>query len=164
MARPRVSSGQRTGLRGLLVIVLVVATVGAAGYFLVLRNGAEGATGDFASAHQRVVAAARAVPGAATEVHRFLELDRFNASIDHVVNEMNAGRGVFDQLARSEEREERDIAAAASEATQRATTATNDFRKAIAFTNRLVEAQAAQKELDDAVAELDHQASAWEQL
>lgn len=157
----RAHARTRASLRQVLIGGLMVVTV-ATGALLLLRGGSDTAAGGgFGGSHERVVAAASQVPAAAVDVQRERELDAFNQRINALISEMWLSHDTFKSLARGSEGQPRVIARAATATTLKAIHATDDFRKAIAFSNRLAEADKAQGRLDVAVAALDRQAAAW---
>jgi hypothetical protein len=148
-------------MRQVLVGGLIVVTLATAA-MLLLRGGTDAAsTGDFVGSHDRVVAAASQVPAAAVDVHRQPELEVFNQKINALLSEMWRSHDVFKALAHDSGPQSRVIARAAMAATLKAIHATDDFRKAIAFSKRLVDARAAQDRLEAAIATLDRQAEVW---
>jgi hypothetical protein len=147
--------------RRLVIGALAVATVAALAMLFLRGGDSAGAAGDFTTSHDRVVAAIHEVPLAAANVTRALELEKFNTRINTLLNEMGQERDVFRSIARDEEGAGRAAATAAAGATVDAIAATDQYRRAVAFSKELAVAQAAQVRLDTAVAALDAAAAAW---
>ncbi len=149
------------GLRPILIGALAIATVATIA-FLFLRGGNDAAAaGDFATTHDRVVADVHNVPVAAGKVQRQLQLDEFNHAINGLLNDMGLQRDVFRTIARDAHGTSRVAALRAVRATVTAIDATDDFRRAIAFSRKLTNAQIARRRLHAAVSELDAAARAW---
>jgi hypothetical protein len=151
------------GFRTILIGLLAVVTAAAVGVLFLRGKDDAAAAGSFEAAHERTVAAIRAVPAAAAAVKRELQLDQFNAEIDKQLKTMSVQYDALTRLVRDNDGARKRIAQRAQRATELAINATQEFRRAIAVTNKLVDAQAAQTQLAIMVGELDAAAGQWEQ-
>jgi hypothetical protein len=148
----------------LTVLVLVLATVAAGGYFLVGRSSGRTAStsNDFVHTDQRIATSARALPTAAQHVQRFLELHQFDTTATAAIAQMNTDRDTLQTIAASQSGNAKQTADQAVTAANQAIDAADRFRRAVAFTYRLADADTARQDLLAAVATLDQQAKAWQ--
>ena len=152
----------RHGGRRLLVLVLLVATLGAVGYLFLGRGGSSSAATGFLGAEQQSVKAATTVVTAAHEVQRFAALHSFDLVATAQTEVLSRQLASLQSIASNSTGRQQQIANQAVSADQQAIDAVGRYRKAVAFTYRLADADAALRDLVDAVASLNQQAQAWQ--
>jgi hypothetical protein len=153
---------RRHGARRLLVLILILATIGAGGYLYLNRgSSSSGSTTDFVQVDQRFIADAYAIPGAARQVHRFAELHAFDQSAIFAMAAMAQEFGHLQAIAGDASGNQKAIADQAVTTAQQALDAVGQYHKAIAFTYRLIDADTAAHDLSTAIASLKHQITAW---
>jgi len=151
------------GGRRLLVLVLVLATVGAVGYLYLSRGGTSGgSTTDFVQVDRRFVAAAQAIPAAAQQVHRFAELHVFDMVAGAKIGVMSRALTNLQHIDAGASGGQKQVADQAVDAAQRAIYAAGVYKISVAYTYRLVDADSARQVLDDTVATLQQQITAWQ--
>jgi hypothetical protein len=156
------SGGARThGGRRLLVLVLILATVGAVGYFYV-AGGSAASTSGFVGAEQRFVAATQAITTAAQKVQRFTELHTFDLAAQAQIATMSTELTNLQRIDAGASGRQRQIADQTVSVAQQAIDAAGRYRRAVALTYRLVDANTARQDLSNAVRTLDQQAQAWQ--
>ena len=147
----------------MLVALVVVVTVGAAGWFF-LGQGGSGTANDFVSIEQRFAQAAAAVhltPGA---VHQSVDLQAFNIALDDQALVMEQSLEQFNQIMKANEGEAAALAQSALHASTRALQAVARLRDAIVTSANLSNATAALDEMDRAVDDLKQLAEQWKRL
>ncbi|MEX2255908.1 MAG: hypothetical protein WEC34_10775 [Acidimicrobiia bacterium] len=149
--------------RALVIGILVIATL-VVGFWWFLGRGDGAPAGDFVSVEKRFVAAAAAVHETPNVVHRFRELDEFNAALDAQAFVMQQSLEEFNRIAAEEEGDAATIAHSAAAASEEALREVSSFRDAIVTTNDLADAQDALERLDAIVVELDAKVKQWRRL
>jgi hypothetical protein len=149
--------------RGIVIGVLVVATLLFAGWWFMGR-GSSTPGKDFTSVEHRFVAAARAIPATTGLVQRFLDLDDFNAQVDAQALVMQTSMAEFTTIAEEEDGEASDLARGAVKNGERALRAITRFRAAITTSNDLVDAQSALDDLSEEVDDLEGKLEQWNNL
>ena len=147
----------------LAVAALVVVSLAVGVWFFLLR-GADAATGEFLTAHDRVVAAERAAEAAAGGVQRFLELPRYEALVNDQISVMERQDAIFLRLARQEDGERAQLAAQASHQTQLVIMAAGDYRESLTHTYRLSDTAVATTDMRGGVTAIDRLAAEWKRL
>lgn len=144
------------------MLILVLATAGAAGYLYLNRGGASGgSTTDFVQVDRRFIADAEAIPAFAQQVHRFAELHTFDVGAGWRMAAMAQEIGHLEAIAGGASGNQKQIADQAVSLARQALDAVGVYRKAVAFSYKLVDADSAQRDLNSALATLKQQASAW---
>jgi len=163
--RPRQHRRQRHHSRGrpIIVGILLVATLVAAGWWFMGR-GSTAPGKDFASVEHRFVTAARAIPATTGVVTRFLDLDEFNAEVDAQATVMQVSMAEFAAIAEAEDGEASELARGAVIDGERALRAITRFRGAITTSNDLVDAQKALEDLGEEVDDLEAKVAQWNNL
>ena len=118
----------------------------------------------FAGAEHRFVAAARAIPATTGAVHRFLDLEEFDAEVAAQVTVIQASIEEFATVAEEEDGEASELARGAVEDGKRALRAINSFKAAIIVSNDLVDAKTALDDLDEEVDDLEAKVARWNNL
>jgi hypothetical protein len=163
--RPRQHRRRRHHSRGrpIIVGILVVATLLAAGWWFMGR-GSTAPGKDFASVEHRFVTAARAIPATTGLVQRFLDLDEFNAEVDAQAFVLQTSMAEFTTIAEEEEGDASELARDAVTNGERALRAITRFRAAITTSNDLVAAQSALDDLGEEVDDLETKLEQWNNL
>ncbi|HEY5165522.1 MAG TPA: hypothetical protein VIJ44_06190, partial [Acidimicrobiia bacterium] len=149
------------GGRRLLVLVLVLATLAAAGYLYLARSSSGSATG-FLGANQQSVKAASTVITAADRVQRFAELRAFDLIATEQIHTLFQQRTTLQSIAARALGRQKQIANEAVSTVQQAIDSVDRYRLSVAITYRLNDADAAHQELNNAIASLQQQAQAWQ--
>jgi hypothetical protein len=147
-----------------LVVALLVATVGAAGWYLLGRGGAGDAADDYVSVEKRFATAAWAIHFTPLVVQQFGQLHDFNDALDAQALVMERSIAEFDRMAHSEEGTAANIARSSVKTGEEALRAVSAFRDAIVTTGNLTAAQDALDRIDRAAHELDTKRKQWKQL
>jgi hypothetical protein len=144
------------------VLVLVLATLAAAGYLYLTRGGnTAGATG-FVGADQQSVKAIDTVVTAADGVQRFAGLHPFDVTATAQIQVLSRQLTALQHIAAGASGRQKQIADDAVTTVRQAIDAAAQYRKAVAFTYRLADADSAHQDLNNAVASLKQQARDWQ--
>ncbi|GEM_PF-5368581 len=145
-----------------LVILLLLVTAVAVGYFVVQsRSSASGTPQDFVHTTQRIEHEARSLPVLATKVQRFTELHAFDQSARGVIAAMERDVYRIHQIASGSSGTDKAITDQAASAADQALHAASAYQYSVAYTYRLGNASAAEQDLNAAVAQLKQQEQAW---
>lgn len=145
------------------MLVLVLATIGAAGYLYLSRTSTTSSTGGgLVGSEQRVVKAADTLAAGAQRVQRFATLKSFDLIAQGQVINMTREMTALQHIEAGASGRQKQIAGQAVTDVQQAIDATLAYRKAIVFTYRLSDAASAHTDLLSAIADLKQQAQAWQ--
>ena len=145
------------------MLVLVLATIGAAGYLYLSRSSSTSSTGGgLVGSEQRVVKSADTLTAAAQRVQRFATLRSFDLVAQDQVQVMSRELTALQHIEAGASGRQKAIAGQAVTDVREAIYATLLYRKAVAFTYRLSEAAQAHQYLNNAIADLKQQAQAWQ--
>ncbi|HUV10778.1 MAG TPA: hypothetical protein VMX12_07340 [Acidimicrobiia bacterium] len=148
--------------RRLLVAVLVVATVGAGAWWVLIR-GETPVAGNFVRHEQRFADAARAVPESADQVTDVKALRRWNTAVDTHLAEMDLAYAQMVQIqGRSSEEAARITKVAVATAAQ-VIDLIGDYRDEV-NNGALSTADSAARAIETLLTKLDTQARAWKKL
>lgn len=144
------------------MLVLVLATLAAAGYLYLARSSGSGSATGFLGANQQSVKAAGTVITAADRVQRFAEAHAFDLIATDQIHTLSLQRTTLQSIAARASGRQKQIANEAVSTVQQAIDGVDRYRLAVAFTYRLNEADAAHQDLNNAIASLRQQAQAWQ--
>jgi hypothetical protein len=142
--------------------VLLLATLGAVGYLYLSRGGSSSAATGFVGANQESVKAVDTVVAAAQPVQRFTELHAFDLIATAQTQVLSKQLSALQGVSAGASGRQKQIADEAIATVQQAIDAVGQYRKAVAFTYRLTDAEAAHQDLNNAVASLKQEAQAWQ--
>jgi hypothetical protein len=142
--------------------VLLLATLGAVGYLYLSRSGSSAAATGFVGANQASVKAIDTVVAGAQPVQRFTELRTFDVLATAQSQVLSKQVTSLQSVSAGASGRQKQIADEAISTVRSAIDAVGRYRKAVAFTYRLSDAQAAHQDLDSAVASLKQEAQAWQ--
>jgi len=144
-------------------VLLVVASLLAGAYLLLSRGGGSGASGSqgFVGTSQTLVTAAEAVPADAQKVQRFLELQQFDRDATTYLYAMSFSVDELKAIAQQQSGSAHQLVESTITAGQQAVDAVTRFRRAVAFTYSLSDANAARQDLDAALATIQQNIKAW---
>jgi hypothetical protein len=148
-----------------LVLLLVVTTIAGVGYLVATRNSSSGGRAsnpnDFVHTSAAVALQARTLPFEAAQVQRFAQLHSFDAAAQRTIAMMQAGTDRLHRFATTATGNRQPVAAQAAAAGDQAVDAAGRYRRAVAFSYRLANADTAEQDLLAAATTLDQQAKAW---
>jgi hypothetical protein len=144
------------------VLVLVLATLATVGYLYLARGTGGGNSTGFLGANQESVKAAGTVITAADRVQRFAALHAFDVVAFAQQHVLSQQRAKLQSVAAGASGRQQQIANEAVTSVQHAIDAVGQYRKAVALTYRLADADTAHQDLTNAVASLQQQAQAWQ--
>jgi hypothetical protein len=159
--RPGSRTRRTRRARALTIALLAVATIVAGAWYVLVRGTDH--SGTFVRAHDRYVAAARAVPEAANRVQRRLDFPAFDAAFTSSLTRMQAERDVFGRLAHDEEGDGARIAGRAVKIASRGIDAATAFHDAL-LRSRIDLVVVARKQLDAVISGLNRETRAWDNL
>jgi len=142
--------------------VLLVATLGAVGYLYLSRGGGNSSATGFVGANQESVKAADTVVRAAQDVQRFKELSAFDHIATAQIVVLFKQQTTLQNIAAGASGRQKQLAGEAVTTVKQAVDAIGRYRKAVALTYRLSDAETAQQDLNNAVASLKQEAQAWQ--
>jgi hypothetical protein len=140
---------------------LVLTTVTALGYLYLTRGGSATGTG-LVGSEQRVVKSARTITEAAATVQRFGELHAFDLTALTQIHAISLEQAQLQTIAAGASGAQQQIANQAASDVKQAIDAAIRYRRAIAFTYRLADADTALQDLNNALTDLHRQAQAWQ--
>ncbi len=140
----------------------MLATLTAAGYLYLARGGSSANATGFLGANQQSVKATDTVIAAAGRVQRFAELHSFDVMTLGQIQVLSRQLTTLQGIAASASGRQKQIADEAVTAVKLAIYWVGLYRQAVAFTHRLVDADTAHQQINDAVASLKQQAQAWQ--
>lgn len=144
------------------MVVLLLATLAAVGYlYLSNRGNGANATGYLGATQQSIKAAATVVT-AGTHVQRFSELHTFDVTATAQVQILSQQLTKLQSAEAGASGRQKQIAGDSVNTVQQALDAIGRYRKAVAFTYRLADADTARQDLATAVAALKQQAQQWQ--
>ncbi|HSO97107.1 MAG TPA: hypothetical protein VLV81_13825 [Acidimicrobiia bacterium] len=144
------------------MLVLLVATLGTVGYLFLNRGGTTSTASGFLGADQQSVKAATTVVAAAQAVQRFAALHSFDLVAQAQSAVLDRQLTSLRSIASSSTGRQKQIANETASTVQLALEAVDRYRRAVAFTYRLADAEQALQDLNNAVATLKQQAQAWQ--
>lgn len=144
------------------MVVLLLATFGTLGYLFLGRSGGSSAATGFVGADQQSAKAATTVVAAAQRVQRFAAVHAFDQVAIAQTEVLLRQRAALQSIASSSTGRQHQIANEALSTVGQAIDAVGRYRKAIAFTYRLSDAEAAHLDLASAVVSLNQEAQAWQ--
>ena len=142
--------------------MLLVATLGAVGYLYLSRGGSSSAATGFVGANQESVKAIDTVVAAAQPVQRFTELHAFDLLATAQGQILSRQLTSLQSVSAGESGRQKQITDEAVATVQQAIDAVGRYRKAVAFTYRLTDAESAHQDLNNTVASLKQEAQAWQ--
>jgi hypothetical protein len=142
--------------------VLLLASLGAVGYLYVSRSGSSSSATGFVGADQESAKAVVTVRTAAQNVQRFKELHAFDVTARAQIQTLSRQLTKLESIAAGASGRQKQIADKAVTTVKEVIYGVGQYRKALASTYRLVDAAAAERGLDYAVANLKQQAQAWQ--
>ena len=142
--------------------MLLVTTLGAVGYLYLSRGGGSSAATGFVGANQESVKAIDTVVAAAQPVQRFTELNAFDLIATAQSQILSRQVTALQSVSAGASGRQKQIADEAIATVQQAIDAVGQYRKAVAFTYRLADAQSAHQDLNNTVASLKQEAQAWQ--
>jgi hypothetical protein len=144
------------------VLVLVLATLGAVGYLYLSRGGSSSNATGFVGADQESVKAVDTVMAAAQNVQRFEELHAFDVTARAQIQTLSQQLTKLQSIAAGASGRQQQIANQAVKTVNEIIFGVGQYRKAVASSYRLVDAETARQGLDYAVTSLQQQAQAWQ--
>ncbi len=144
------------------MLVLLLATVGAVGYLYLNRGGGGTTATGYLGANQASVKAIEGVLGAGAKVQRFAELHNFDGIAIMETQNLQVQQQKVQQAESGASGRQKQVAGDTGNTLQQAIDAVGQYRKAVAFTYRLVDADTARQELASVVASLNQQAQQWQ--
>ena len=144
------------------MLVLVLATLGAVGYLYLSRGGSSSNATGFVGADQESVKAVDTVMAAAQNVQRFEELHAFDVTARAQIQTLSQQLTKLQSIAAGASGRQQQIADKAVTAVQYSVYGVGQYRKAVASSYRLVDAETARQGLDYAVVSLQQEAQAWQ--
>jgi hypothetical protein len=146
-----------------VVLVLLIATIGTLAYLFLGRGSGSSAATGFVGAEQRSVTAVTTVVTAAQSVQRFAALHSFDVVVQAQGGVLNRQLAALRSIASSSSGRQQQIANEAVSTVRQTLDAMDRYRRAVAFTYRLADADTAHQDLDSAVASLKQEAQSWQQ-
>lgn len=143
-------------------MVLAVATLVAVGYLYLTRGSSSPTAGGLVGAQQRVVRSADDITTAAGKVQRFGELHSFDLVALTQIHAMSLELSNMQSIAAGASGAQQPIANQAVSDVKQAIDAAIRYRRAVAFTYRLVDADSATQDLNTALTDLHRQANLWQ--
>jgi hypothetical protein len=143
------------------VLVLVLATLAAVGYLYLARGGSRASATGFLGANQQSIEATDTVITAAGRVQRFAELHAFDLTATTQRRVLAQQLTKLEGIAASASGPQKQIADQSVTTVKEVIFGVDLYRKAVASTYRLVDADQARRGFDYAVASLQRQAQAW---
>jgi hypothetical protein len=144
------------------VLVLVLATLAVAGYLYLARGDSSANATGFLGANQQSVQATDTVIAAAGRVQRFLEVHSFDLTARAQLQVLSRQLTKLQGIAASASGRQKQIADESVTTVKEVIDDVGVYRKAVASTYRLVDANQARRGFDDAIASLHQQAQAWQ--
>jgi murein L,D-transpeptidase YcbB/YkuD len=144
------------------VLILVVATLAGVGYLYLARGGSSANATGFLGANQQSVKAATTVITAARGVQRFTELRAFDLIATAQIHTLFVQRTTLQGIEAGASGRQKQIANEAVSSVQQAIDSADRYRRSVALTYRLNDANAAHQQLNNAIASLRQQAQAWQ--
>jgi hypothetical protein len=143
-------------------VVLLLATLGAVGYLYLSRSGSSSSATGFVGANQKSVKATSTVIAAAQGVQRFAELHAFDRIATAQIVDLFKQQATLQRVADSVSGRQKQIADESVTTVKQAVDAIGRYRKAVALTYRLSDAETAHQDLNSVVASLKQEAQAWQ--
>ena len=144
------------------MLVLVLATLAAAGYLYLGRGSSSGSATGFLGANQQSVKATGTVITAADRVQRFVELHAFDAVAFAQQRVLTQQLATLQSIEAGVSGRQKQIAGETVTTVKQAIDAVGQYREAVAVTYRLADANTAHQDLSNAFVSLQQQAQAWQ--
>jgi cysteinyl-tRNA synthetase len=140
----------------------VLATLGTVGYLYLNRGGSGSTATGYLGANQASVKAVENVIAAGATVQRFAELHTFDVAASLEAESLSSQLTKLQQAQSGVSGRQKQIASDSANSVQQAIDAIAQYRKAVAFTYRLVDADTARQALESVVVSLNQQAQQWQ--